>query len=361
MSSYIKELTQISNVHDMIMFHKYPAETHFVQTADGYILELNRITRNGGRPVLFVHGLQGSAMTWVMMGPSASLPYMLYNQGYDIWLANVRGCVFSRQHIKYDPNLDPIYWQFSWHEIGMYDLPAIIDYVLYKTDAKQLTYFGHSQGGTAFFVMASILPEYNNKINLMHALTPAVYLSHMRTSYRIMGEKLFQSTGFPFLGELNMPAGRLCLISSVVLSTCLNVIDEMLGPNIENINPEMIPVLFSHFPSGSGIRQVAHFFQVYKTGVFAPFDEGFWLNNTNHPSPYPLRNVKAPVALYYCKNDFLIGVEDMQRLARELPNVVENYLVPLEKWNHMDPIIGSDAKIILYDKIIQVQKKLIDL
>ena len=67
----------------------------------------------------------------------------------------------------------------SWHEIGARDLPAMIDYILEKTGNKKIFYIGHSQGTTSFFVMASELPEYNNKIISMHALAPVAYCSHI--------------------------------------------------------------------------------------------------------------------------------------------------------------------------------------
>ena len=43
---------------------------------------------------------------------------------------------------------------FRWHEIGMYDVPASVDYVLKTTGKSKLNYIGHSMGTTAFFVMA---------------------------------------------------------------------------------------------------------------------------------------------------------------------------------------------------------------
>lgn len=55
----------------------------------------------------------------------------------------------------------------------------MIDYILNTTDNEQLYYVGHSQGCTSFFVMTAELPEYNNKIKLMVALAPAVFMSNM--------------------------------------------------------------------------------------------------------------------------------------------------------------------------------------
>jgi lysosomal acid lipase/cholesteryl ester hydrolase len=63
--------------------------------------------------------------------------------------------------------------------MGMNDLPTMIDYILHETNRTKLFYVGHSQGSTAFFVMTSQLPEYNNKIHAMFSLAPVAYSSRM--------------------------------------------------------------------------------------------------------------------------------------------------------------------------------------
>lgn len=68
---------------------------------------------------------------------------------------------------------------FSWHEMGIYDLPAMIDYILKQTGQKQLFYIGFSQGTTQFFILMSLRPEYNKKIKLMSALAPVAYMGHV--------------------------------------------------------------------------------------------------------------------------------------------------------------------------------------
>jgi len=77
------------------------------------------------------------------------------------------------------------YRLFSWHEMGYYDLPAEINYVLNVTGKSQIYYIGHSMGATMFFVLMSTRPEYNSKIKLAAALAPAVYLDHMTSPAKI--------------------------------------------------------------------------------------------------------------------------------------------------------------------------------
>lgn len=104
-----------------------------------------------------------------------------------MWLGNARGNRYSRRHISLNPDGKRKerrkFWQFSWHEIGVVDLPEMIDYVLNETGYKQLHYIGHSQGTTSFFVMASEMPEYNNKILSMQALAPIAFMKNLRSPF----------------------------------------------------------------------------------------------------------------------------------------------------------------------------------
>lgn len=106
------------------------------------------------------------------------------DEDFDVWLMNTRGNTYSTNHTMYGSfdsrsrkNREK-YWSFSNDEIGYYDLPACIDYILHKTEQSKVHYIGHSLGSTVFFIMASDRPEYNAKIEMMHALAPPVFLQN---------------------------------------------------------------------------------------------------------------------------------------------------------------------------------------
>lgn len=73
---------------------------------------------------------------------------------------------------------------YSLHEVGTYDLPASVDYILMKTKAPQLHYIGYSMGTSVFFIMASERPEYHHKIRSQVSLAPVAYLFNTRSSVR---------------------------------------------------------------------------------------------------------------------------------------------------------------------------------
>lgn len=54
-----------------------------------------------------------------------NLPYVLASEGYDIWIGNNRGTIFSDRNSHL-----PGYWQFNMDHFIEYDQPALINTVL---------------------------------------------------------------------------------------------------------------------------------------------------------------------------------------------------------------------------------------
>jgi lysosomal acid lipase/cholesteryl ester hydrolase len=87
-----------------------------------------------------------SAETWVDSG-DLSWPIHLLEAGYDVWLGNNRGNLYSRGHTTMTAEMDA-YFNFSFYEMGRCDLPAMIDRIKSHTGQKQVAVIGHSQGTT---------------------------------------------------------------------------------------------------------------------------------------------------------------------------------------------------------------------
>lgn len=59
--------------------------------------------------------------------------------------------------------------------MGIFDYPAIIDYILTQTNNSQINFIGHSQGTTSLLVLLSMKTDYNRKINQAHLFAPPAF------------------------------------------------------------------------------------------------------------------------------------------------------------------------------------------
>ena len=107
-----------------------------------------------------------------------SVPFAMAEAGYDVWLGNNRGNKYSRKHISVHPDdHHEAFFDFSFETLGMFDVPAMIDYELKITGRKNLTWIGHSQGTSQMFAALSTdQAKYVDKINLFVALAPIARL-----------------------------------------------------------------------------------------------------------------------------------------------------------------------------------------
>ncbi|KAM7353575.1 lipase 3-like isoform 2-T3 [Cochliomyia hominivorax] len=351
----------------LIRKYGYPSETHTVVTKDGYILEMHRIPKKGAQPVLLMHGILDTSATWVLMGPKSGLGYMLSDLGYDVWMGNSRGNRYSKNHTSLNSDYME-FWDFTFHEMGKYDLPANIDYILAKTGYDQLHYVGHSQGTAIFWVLCSEQPHYTQKILSMHALAPIAYIHDMKSplfrtlvlflDFLTAATRMLRITEFmPNTKFLVDHSQVVCHDNAMTQDVCSNILFLVAGYNSEQLNKTMLPVMLSHTPSGASIKQLEHFGQLMKSGHFRKFDRGYLRNQLKYnrmtPPDYDLSKVKVPVALYYSMNDMLVSTTGVDRLARELPQVIDKYLVPMEKFNHLDFLWAIDVKTLVYNRLVR--------
>ncbi|XP_031767944.2 lipase 1-like [Galleria mellonella] len=358
------------SIGELILKYGYPLEEHEVLTEDGYILTMFRIPGKGP-VVLLMHGLFGSADDFVVAGPKNSLAYLLANDGYDVWLGNARGNKHSRRHVSLDP-AGPAFWKFSWHEIGYYDLPAMIDYSLNMTNRRSLYYIGHSQGTTTFFVMGSERPEYNEKVILMIALAPSAYLSNTNSqATQILArsggliKKVLNNNGiYELLSDtplIRIVKNILCDAGPVADILCNRIVMSLNIFSYTELNATLLPVIFSHAPSGASIGQVNHYLQGIVSGDFRQYDHGPDRNMKKYgrvtPPSYPLAKISAPVALFFSDSDLVCSSRDVYKLRRKLSNCVDMYKIPNEyHFGHVDFIWAKHFRNVIYKRIIKLLK-----
>ncbi len=75
-------------------------------------------------------------------------------------------------------------YRYRWDEVGEYDVPATIEYVLRQTGQEQLVFYGHSFGATVFFIAMIKHPELNAKVERMFAMGPTTSRHHSKNVLR---------------------------------------------------------------------------------------------------------------------------------------------------------------------------------
>lgn len=116
--------------------------------------------------------------------PSESLPYILADRGYEVWLGNNRGNGVSMGHVHYTPN-DAQFWDFTWSDMASYDLPAQVQHVLSRTNQSRLSYIGHSEGTIQAFAALIEQPALAQLLHLYVALAPVAYVGRCRALTRV--------------------------------------------------------------------------------------------------------------------------------------------------------------------------------
>jgi predicted alpha/beta hydrolase len=93
------------------------------------------------------------------MNGKQSLAFRLIDKGFDVWINNSRGTTYSKEHQFLDPvKQEKEYYDFSFHEIGIYDIPAVFKFVLSKVKLNKISIVSHGQGFTSMFVALTAYP-----------------------------------------------------------------------------------------------------------------------------------------------------------------------------------------------------------
>eukprot|EP00301_Raphidiophrys_heterophryoidea_P024092 c7708_g1_i1.p1 GENE.c7708_g1_i1~~c7708_g1_i1.p1 ORF type:complete len:535 (+),score=180.38 c7708_g1_i1:1-1605(+) len=343
-----------------------------IQTADGYICTMHRITTKAGPtkgPVLLQHGFLDSSDTWVLNEADQSLAFMLATSGYHVFLGNSRGNKHCETHTTYTTN-DKEFWQFSWDEMAAYDQPAFIGYILEKTGVSSLAYVGHSQGTTQMFAALINQPELTHKIHSFYALAPVTYLAHTNSPLikAAADTHLDQIVAWFGFNEFLPTSTMMTLLMPAVCTNfltawmCSSVMWLLSGYNPNEFDDARMSVYVSHFPSGTSVQDVEHWAQSVRNydgqrSDFSHYDYGKQTNmqvyGSEVPPIYNLTTFPASTTellVFSGGDDDLANKEDVNRMVHDLP--IAPFWVFLEPYDHLDFVWGLYANNDVYAPII---------
>lgn len=343
----------------------YPCSEHAVQTKDGYLLALQRVSSptvnlgsQPGPPVLLLHGLFMAGDAWFLDNTEQSLGFILADHGFDVWVGNVRGTRWSHGHVTLSEK-NKEFWDWSWQELALYDLAEMIHYIYTMTNTKTFV-VGHSQG-TIMALAAFTQPEIVEMVEAAALLCPISYLEHVSAQFvlRMVNMHLDQMILAMGIHQLNFRSNvGVYLLNSVCEGhfDCNDLLSSITGENC-CFNNSRIDYYLGYEPHPSSSKNLHHLFQMIRAGTFAKYDYGIWRNLKHYgqvnPPRFDLNSIpkSLPIWMGYGGSDALADLTDFNHTLTELPSEPE--LLYLENYGHIDFLLSVNAKDDVYDDMIR--------
>ncbi|KAI9987636.1 hypothetical protein PInf_023680 [Phytophthora infestans] len=298
------------------------------------------------KPVVYMqHGLLDSLYTWVLNFRNQSLAFILADLGYDVWLGNNRGNTWSKQHLDYTV-YNKEFRDFTWGDMGTYDLPAMINYALSVSERPTLSYIGHSLGTTQAFVGFSKNQELAKVVSYFGALAPVAWTGAATSPILVTLAKTYVDSWFQVFG-VNEFSPNNPVLQNVLGKyagawagvVCDGFIDLIGGPT-NNINASRVHVYVTQTPAGSSVKNMAHYAQCIRDNTFAAFAYGcscvrllgislcstvICANKAKYgsfdPPAYPLEKMVYPRTGFYNGAQYTLAVKtDLDKLRARLPD-----------------------------------------
>ncbi|CAH1370510.1 unnamed protein product [Tenebrio molitor] len=355
---------------DLITKYTGKCEAYKVTTEDGYILTMFRIPRENPKGVILLqHPLTVNSRIYMSQGYN-SLGLLLWKAGYDIWLNNQRGTLFSEDHTNSSISyLD--YWDFSFHEVGVFDIPRQIDLIKSKTNSPKITFIGHSEGSTSGLIYAALKNQHaKNSVKLFIFMALPCYFQHassggFQTTNLILSLpfandllRIFRlGSVLPFLPFL-LPLTRILFRLFPFILTAIDFFSSFIfGWTPEEMNPALLNFDCGIYFKNYSWKIIIHYLQLAKSKTkFQMFDYGRRNNlkmyHSEVPPLYPVENVTVPVYLVSSVDDSLTTAKDADLLFDRLPYSARVYgKLYLAGFNHIDYFLGKHSKTI-YKKLL---------
>ncbi|XP_020705585.1 triacylglycerol lipase 1 isoform X2 [Dendrobium catenatum] len=311
----------------------YPCTEYIVQTEDGYLLTLQRISNGrsalrgyNGPPVFLQHGLFQGGDTWFLNSVDESLGFILADHGFDVWVGNVRGTRWSSKHITLSEH-ERAFWDWSWQDLAQYDLAAMLSYVQTETNSKVL-YIGHSQG-TIMALAAFTMPDMVKMVEASALLCPISYLDHISSNFVLRAVSMH--------------------LDQMLLSLGIHQLNFRSKIGVEIMDS----LCDGHVDCGNLLGAIT----VIRKGTFAKYDFGWWENlkhyHSLHPPAFNLGDIPESLPLWigYGGNDALADLTDLKRTIKELKSKPEQLYI--ESYGHIDFVFSVKAKDDVYADLIR--------
>ena len=353
------ELLTLSFSEDLDIYYKdfmksygYTLEENPVTTEDGFILSLWHLKPEvpNGKVVFFQHGLADTSWCFFQLGEK-SLPFLLLKEGYDVWLGNTRGNIFSSNHINKKTN-DIIngFDDYTIDDFALIDLPTMVKYVKSTTGIEKMSYICHSQGSTIFIMLSMHDPSFIQST-----------FDHFSSIGTVPNIKYAQFGAIEFLDKIYGVAAAVKIFNTLNLSnTQRNLIAGFckLAPGIcgkifdsgASIKPsgrmdyKNIYNFLYYYPGGTCRINLLHWSQIHTMKQLVYYNPNFDEERT--AKPYNIENLKkwkVKALIARTDDDTLSSYEDVTEFYNTIEDKSNVELLDLTKYGHVDVLSADSA------------------
>lgn len=348
----------------------YKLEEFKVETKDGYILTLwhlvNTLPVDPKKVVYFQPGFLCTGWVYFKLAEK-SLPFLLLPKGYDVWIGNSRGTIFSLGHkTKDSSDYNGEYWDFSMDETVYYDLPASIDFVKKKTKAQKVHYIGHSQATTLFAMLYMHSPDYiESSITSFSSLgtVPSITHTHLLpinivdTIYKLI-ELVRPVTKAVLLG--NTERNLLASVCKKLPAFCKLTFEK--AASIHGTNridyKNMYPYLY-YYPGGTSFNTLLHWSQIHQEKKLVYYNPDYDTSKET-TKPYNTEIIKKwniKSFIQRSDEDSFSSFTDVTEFVDMIENKSIIKLVDTPNYGHADDLAAESAVQDLFIPIVDFIEK----
>ena len=346
---------------DFMETNGYKLEENLALTDDGYILSVWHLypKEPNGKVVFLQHGLTDTSWTFFQLG-SKSLPFLLLKEGFDVWLGNIRGNIFSHNHIYKNPNdLKSGYWDYSIDDFVQYDLPAMIKLVRSRTDGKKISYIGHSQGTTIFFMLTMHNPIFvEESFEHFVALGTVPNIAHTEFDPIDLLDRIYallKAAGivksFSLTNTQRNLLAKFCKVSPFI---CGKAIDyaTAIRPSGRMDYKNIFNYMY-YYPGGVGKNNMLHWSQIHRMKQLVYYNPNFQKEKTAVPyNTENLKKWKIKALVARTDDDTFSSYEDVTDFYDIVEDKSYVQILELVNYGHFDCLSAESAINDIFTPII---------
>ena len=343
-----------------------------VVTEDRYVNTIWALTskdefNRNGKSIIVQHGLLDSAFTWLIL-ENKSIAKLLCDEGYKVYLPNMRGNQFSKSHLDYDTSLNSDYWDFSFDEMAQYDLPSVVNLIKKRDGVEKIDYMGYSQGTLLFFLAYMNNPDFMEKnINKFIAVGTVPNINNAEHFLLDLGVKsniaelitVKNFMTFPKeFGQVLVPfcSGKAKNLCHTVMRICFGGFEDTGRVDYDRLGKN----IFMHMPGGTSLQNMKHWLQLYDTKKTAKYDFGTIENLIHYGTSYAPRYHLSRMRKYKIKSliavsdaDPFCNPEDTLEFLLKINDQSFIEILSLKDYNHIDYLWADSAYEDIYPKVLE--------